>query len=106
MKYFVELTRSQHMALIDLIAHSLQCRCDQRVEEFIDDTVSPAVRTSPGELLRAVSDAPLWADGGVIPTTDRGPLVGEEIPPPPPAGERPGQPFGGFFFGKRKARKE
>lgn len=55
MKYIVVLTRSQQMALIDLIAHSLRCRCDSRIEEYIDaatDTV-----TTPGELLRLVSDA-------------------------------------------------
>jgi hypothetical protein len=66
MRYIVALTRSQQMALIDLIAHSLRCRCDSRIEEFIDASTSPTVRTSPGELLRLVSEAPAFADGGSI----------------------------------------
>lgn len=57
MKYTLELTRSQHMALIDLIAHTLRCRCDSRIEEFVDVSQSPTVTTTPGELLRVVSEA-------------------------------------------------
>jgi hypothetical protein len=55
--YTIQLTRSQQLALIDLIAHSIRCRCDQRIEEYIDGTVSPAVRTTPGELLRIISES-------------------------------------------------
>lgn len=70
MKYLVELTRSQQMALIDLIAHSMRCSCDARIEEYIDMSRSPATRTTPGELLRHISDAKAFADGGVIHTSE------------------------------------
>jgi hypothetical protein len=59
-KYAVFLTRSQLMALIDLIAHSIRCRCDSRIEQYID--ASNDVVTTPGELLRLISDAPHFAD--------------------------------------------
>lgn len=57
MKYTVELSRSQHMALIDLIAHFLRCSCDQRIEEFVDCSSARDTVTTPGELLRIVADA-------------------------------------------------
>lgn len=57
MKYLVELTRSQQMALIDLIAHSMRCSCDNAIDEYLDMSSSPVVRTTPGELLRHISDA-------------------------------------------------
>lgn len=67
MKAIIEMTRSQHMALIELISSNLRCRCDARLEEFVDASLRPAVRTTPGELLRLVSDAKLFADGGLVP---------------------------------------
>lgn len=55
MKYVVVLTRSQQMALIDLIAQSLRCRCDSRIEQYLDAATGTV--TTPGELLRLVSDS-------------------------------------------------
>ena len=57
MKYLVELTPSQRMALIDLITETLRCTCEAKVEEFVDCSVTPAIVTTPGQLLRLVSDA-------------------------------------------------
>ena len=56
-KYELQLSRSQHMALLDLNASSLRCRCDARIEQFVNVSESPEVVTTPGELLRLVSDA-------------------------------------------------
>lgn len=61
-KYELQLSRSQQMALIDLIAHMLRCRCEQRTEEFIDCSEHRPIRTTPGELLRVVSDAKFISD--------------------------------------------
>jgi len=55
MKYHIELTRSQQMALIDLIAHFIHCSCDQRIVQFIDCSTDAV--TTPGELLRLVSES-------------------------------------------------
>lgn len=74
--YMLALSRSQQLALIDLIAHSIRCRCDSRIEEYIDATINPAIRTSPGQLLRLVSEAPYFHDGGIVPNT-KARLVGE-----------------------------
>jgi hypothetical protein len=57
------------MALIDLIAHSLRCGCDSRIDEFIDCSQSPTVVTTPGQLLRLVSDARYTPDPADIPET-------------------------------------
>lgn len=56
-KFVVELTRSQQMALIDLISAALGCGCDCRVAEFVDCSEHPAVVTTPGQLLRLVAGA-------------------------------------------------
>jgi hypothetical protein len=56
-KYHVKLSRSQQMALIDLISSTLRCRCDSRLEQFVDCSTSPTTVTTPGELLRLVSGA-------------------------------------------------
>lgn len=56
-KMVVELTRSQHMALLDLIAGALRCRCDSRIVEYVDCSTQPRVITTPGQLLRLVSEA-------------------------------------------------
>jgi hypothetical protein len=56
-KFVLELTHSQQMALIDLISGSLRCRCDGRVEEYVDCSQQPSVVTTPGQLLRLVSEA-------------------------------------------------
>jgi hypothetical protein len=56
-KLVLELTHSQQMALIDLISGSLRCACDGRVEEFVDCSQHPSVVTTPGQLLRLVSEA-------------------------------------------------
>jgi hypothetical protein len=64
-KFIVELTHSQQMALIDLISAALRCTCESRLEEFVDCSVSPTVVTTPGQLLRLVSDArPARENGG------------------------------------------
>jgi hypothetical protein len=56
-KFQLELSHSQHMALLDLIAAALRCGCDARVDEFVNCSTAPATVTTPGELLRIVSDA-------------------------------------------------
>jgi hypothetical protein len=57
MKFVLELTRSQQMALIDLIAETLTCHTGHHAEQFVNCSENPEVTTTPGELLRLVSDA-------------------------------------------------
>jgi hypothetical protein len=68
-KYELQLSRSQQMALLDLIASAIRCRCDSRVEEFVNVSESPPVVTTPGELLRLVSDARYIPAPEEIPTS-------------------------------------
>lgn len=56
-KFQLELTHSQHMALLDLITAAIRCNCDARIEELVNCSTSPETITTPGELLRIVSDA-------------------------------------------------
>lgn len=50
----LRITRSQQMALIELISEFI--RCDRgHVEIFLDCSTNPSTSTTPGELLRLVS---------------------------------------------------
>jgi Family of unknown function (DUF6166) len=55
-KYHLQMTRSQQMALIDLIGEVLICSCPH-VDRFIDCSSDPAISTTPGDLLRLISEA-------------------------------------------------
>ncbi len=50
----LRLTRSQQMALIDLITEFIRCDFGH-AELFQDCSTVPAISTTPGELLRLVS---------------------------------------------------
>lgn len=51
-KFQIELSNSQLVALIDLVAVAIRCRCDARIEQS-----STPEATTPGELLRIISGA-------------------------------------------------
>jgi hypothetical protein len=50
------LSRSEHMALIDLIAAALRCHCDAKIEVFEDCSQMPVVKTTVGDLLRRANE--------------------------------------------------
>jgi hypothetical protein len=53
-KIILELTRSQHMALVDAMTEFVRY---SDTESFIDCSTNPETVTTPGELLRLVSEA-------------------------------------------------
>lgn len=60
--YSVSLTESQRMALLDVLMQALQCgNKEAHSERFIDHSQEPAIVTTVGQLLKAVSDAE-WKD--------------------------------------------
>lgn len=52
----ITLSRSEHMALIDLIAAALRCHCDAKIEVFEDCSQLPVVKTTVGDLLRRANE--------------------------------------------------
>jgi hypothetical protein len=54
-KFLLELTRSQQMALLDMIMEHLRCAAATGV--FVNCSESPAVETTPGDLLTLVTEA-------------------------------------------------
>jgi hypothetical protein len=56
-KFIVELTRAQHMALLNVITQATRCTCANRVDEYVDCASTRHTVTTPGELLRLVSEA-------------------------------------------------
>jgi hypothetical protein len=65
-KFHLELTRSQQMALIDVIAEFIR---ESTTESFTDCSTNPSTVTTPGELLRLVSDAKYIPAPAEIPDT-------------------------------------
>lgn len=65
-KFIVALTRSQQMALLDLISEFIG---GPGTREFVDCSSSPAVVTTPGQLITLVHSAQFFHDGGEIPNT-------------------------------------
>ena len=53
-KYILELTRAQHMALLDLI---IECIREQKPTLYYDYSTDPPTETRPSELMRAVTEA-------------------------------------------------
>jgi hypothetical protein len=55
-KYHLELTASQHAAMIGLIGEVMSCACPH-AEEFTDCMGPEAIKTTPGDLLTMVMNA-------------------------------------------------
>jgi hypothetical protein len=55
--FILALTKSQRMALLDLISEHLRCPKENQTEEFIDCSTEPPTRTTAGDILRLISSS-------------------------------------------------
>ena len=63
-KFFIELTMSQKMALTDALVEHI--RCPDSTEVYVNYGETPAVETTIGELIRLVTEAKFFHNGGLI----------------------------------------